>query len=155
MTNSLADADREITSEIVAVPLDFPRPRTWWLLFGVSLLLLACFVVAAAVLFTRGVGVWSNNIPVNWGLAISNYVWFLGIGHAGTLISALLLIVNAHWRNSLNRFAEAMTLCAVLCAGLYPILHLGRPWFFYWMAPYPNTMQIWPQFKSLCLSMEC
>jgi molybdopterin-containing oxidoreductase family membrane subunit len=148
MTHGLADADREITQEIVAVPLDFPRPRAWWMLFGLSLVLLACFVVAVAVLFSRGVGVWGNNIPVNWGLAISNYVWFLGIGHAGTLISALLLIVNAHWRNSLNRFAEAMTLFAVLCAGLYPILHLGRPWFFYWMAPYPNTMQIWPQFKS-------
>jgi molybdopterin-containing oxidoreductase family membrane subunit len=92
--------------------------------------------------------VWGNNIPVNWGLAIANYIWFLGIGHAGTLISAMLLLLHAHWRNSLNRFAEAMTLFAVICAGLYPILHLGRPWLFYWMAPYPNTMTLWPQFKS-------
>ncbi len=106
------------------------------------------FFVSAGVLFANGVGMWGNNIPVNWGLAIANYVWFLGIGHAGTLISAMLLLLGAHWRNSLNRFAEAMTLCAVVCAGLYPILHLGRPWLFYWMAPYPNTMTVWPQFKS-------
>ncbi|HAE46568.1 MAG TPA: hydrogenase, partial [Tistrella mobilis] len=123
-------------------------PRAWWICFGVALLLFATFLVAAGVLFLYGVGVWGNNIPVNWGLAIANYVWFLGIGHAGTLISALLLLLNAHWRNSLNRFAEAMTLFAVICAGLYPILHLGRPWRFYWVFPYPNTMEVWPQFKS-------
>src|SRR3546814_2681961 len=87
-------------------------------------------------------------------MAIINYVWFLGIGHAGTLISALLLITNRNWRNSLNRFAEAMTLCAVVCAGLYPILHLGRPWYFYWIAPYFNSMHIWPQFKSPLRSEE-
>ena len=143
-----ARADRTITEAIVGVPLDFPRPRAWWAMLLFSLILLGCFVVSAAVLLYRGVGIWGNNIPVNWGLAISNYVWFLGIGHAGTLISALLLLTDAHWRNSLNRFAEAMTLCAVVCAGLYPILHLGRPWLFYWMAPYPSTMGVWPQFKS-------
>jgi len=148
MTDALSTPTREIDAEIISIPIQFPRPRAWWVCFALSLVLLGCFVMAASVLFWRGVGVWGNNIPVNWGLAISNYVWFLGIGHAGTLISALLLITNAHWRNSLNRFAEAMTLFAVLCAGLYPILHLGRPWFFYWMAPYPNSMSIWPQFKS-------
>ncbi|MET4701384.1 Ni/Fe-hydrogenase subunit HybB-like protein [Constrictibacter sp. MBR-5] len=137
-----------ITSEITGIPLHYPHRRNWWILFACSLMLLTLFVVSATVLFARGVGVWGNNIPVNWGLAISNYVWFLGIGHAGTLISALLLLLNEHWRNSLNRFAEAMTLFAVVCAGLYPILHLGRPWLFYWMAPYPNTMEIWPQFQS-------
>ena len=126
------------------------RPTlAWWLhCFAGALLLLALFFVSVTVLFSYGVGVWGNNIPVGWGLAISNYIFFLGIGHAGTLISALLLLLGQHWRNSLNRFAEAMTLFAVLCGGLYPVVHLGRPWLFYWMAPYPNTMTVWPQFKS-------
>jgi molybdopterin-containing oxidoreductase family membrane subunit len=137
-----------ITAEVVDIPLAFPSPRAWWICFGFALLLLILFAVSAGVLFWYGVGVWGNNIPVNWGIAISNYIWFLGIGHAGTLISAMLLLLGQTWRNSLNRFAEAMTLFAVVCAGLYPILHLGRPWLFYWMAPYPNTMTLWPQFKS-------
>jgi len=140
--------DDHITEEVTGIPLHYPHRRVWWAFFAGSLLLLLSFVVSAGVLLWNGVGVWGNNIPVNWGLAITNYIWFLGIGHAGTLISALLLLVGAHWRNSLNRFAEAMTLFAVVCAGLYPILHLGRPWFFYWMAPYPNTMTLSPQFKS-------
>ena len=96
----------------------------------------------------HGVGIWGLNIPVNWAFAIHNYVWWLGIGHAGTLISALLLLLGRDWRNSLNRFAETMTLFAVVCAGIYPILHLGRPWFVYWMFPYPATMDVWPQFRS-------
>lgn len=137
-----------LTHEIVDIALDYPDRRGWWICFGVSLLLLFWFFVSVGVLFWRGVGVWGLNIPVAWGLAISNYIWFLGIGHAGTLISAMLLLLQEHWRNSLNRFAEAMTLFAVVCAGLYPILHLGRPWLFYWMAPYPSTMGVWPQFKS-------
>ncbi len=145
---SLQARYRGITDEITRIPLAYPHRRTWWICFTGALALLGLYFVSAVVLFARGVGVWGNNIPVNWGLAISNYVWWLGIGHAGTLISALLLLLNQHWRNSLNRFAEAMTLFAVICAGLYPILHLGRPWRFYWMAPYPSTMGVWPQFKS-------
>jgi molybdopterin-containing oxidoreductase family membrane subunit len=111
-------------------------------------LLLTMFFVSVGYLFGKGPGIWGNNIPVGWGFPISNYVWWLGIGHAGTLISAMLLILGQNWRNSLNRFAEAMTLFAVVCAGLYPLIHLGRPWWFYWMAPYPNSMNVWPQFKS-------
>jgi molybdopterin-containing oxidoreductase family membrane subunit len=111
-------------------------------------LLFGLLLVSAIVLFTTGVGVWGLNIPVTWAFAIHNYVWWLGIGHAGTLISALLLLLGRDWRNSLNRFAETMTLFAVVCAGIYPILHLGRPWFFYWMFPYPATMNVWPQFRS-------
>ncbi|MGO4567627.1 NrfD/PsrC family molybdoenzyme membrane anchor subunit [Rhizobium sp. 2YAF20] len=148
MTDFMAGQNAVITEEITRIPLRYPAPRAWWACFCVSLMLLLSFVISATVLLIYGVGVWGNNIPVNWGLAITNYIWFLGIGHAGTLISALLLLLNARWRNSLNRFAEAMTLFAVICAGLYPILHLGRPWFFYWIAPYPNTMTISPQFKS-------
>jgi Ni/Fe-hydrogenase subunit HybB-like protein len=137
-----------VSEGITRIPLHYPDPRAWWICFGFALLLLLAFFVSAGVLLWYGVGMWGNNIPVNWGLAIANYIWFLGIGHAGTLISAMLLLLHAHWRNALNRFAEAMTLFAVVCAGLYPILHLGRPWLFYWMAPYPNPMTIWPQFKS-------
>jgi Ni/Fe-hydrogenase subunit HybB-like protein len=137
-----------VTEEIAGIPLHYPDPLAWRICFGFALILLLCFLISAGMVFGYGVGVWGVNIPVNWGLALSNYIWFLGIGHAGTLISAMLLLLNAHWRNSLNRFAEAMTLFAVICAGLYPILHLGRPWFFYWMAPYPSTMGMWPQFKS-------
>jgi molybdopterin-containing oxidoreductase family membrane subunit len=135
-------------AKIIRIPLAYPHRRNWAILFALACGLLLLFLVSVGVLFRWGVGMWGNDIPVNWGLAISNYIWWLGIGHAGTLISAMLLLLNAHWRNSLNRFAEAMTLFAVVCAGLYPILHLGRPWLFYWMAPYPSTMGVWPQFKS-------
>jgi len=103
---------------------------------------------AIGYLLIRGVGVWGINIPVGWGFAIVNFVWWIGIGHAGTLISAILLLLNQKWRTSINRFAEAMTLFAVACAGLFPLLHLGRPWFFYWLFPYPSTMGVWPQFRS-------
>jgi molybdopterin-containing oxidoreductase family membrane subunit len=103
---------------------------------------------ALAVLLVRGIGIWGVNIPVAWGFAIVNFVWWIGIGHAGTLISAILLLLHQAWRQSINRFAEAMTLFAVTCAGLYPLAHLGRPWFFYWLLPYPNTMGLWPQWRS-------
>jgi molybdopterin-containing oxidoreductase family membrane subunit len=99
-------------------------------------------------LFAVGVGIWGINVPVAWGFAIINFVWWVGIGHAGTLISAILLLLNQEWRTSINRFAEAMTLFAVACAAMFPLLHMGRPWLFYWMAPYPSTMGIWPQFRS-------
>ncbi len=93
-------------------------------------------------------GIWGVNIPVAWGYAIGNFVWWIGIGHAGTFISAFLLLLRQHWRNSINRFAEAMTLFAAGIAGIWPILHLGRPWFFYWLVPYPNVMELWPQWRS-------
>ena len=138
----------DVTDQLARIPLQFPTRRRWLIALALSSLLLLLFFVAVTVLFTRGVGVWGLNIPVNWAFAIHNYVWWLGIGHAGTLISALLLLMGREWRNSLNRFAETMTLFAVVCAGMYPILHLGRPWYVYWMFPYPATMQVWPQFRS-------
>ena len=95
-----------------------------------------------------GIGIWGINIPVGWGFDIINFVWWIGIGHAGTLISAILLLLRQEWRTSINRFAEAMTLFAVACAGLFPLLHIGRPWLAYWLLPYPNTMGLWPQFRS-------
>lgn len=138
-----------VSEQVLDLPGHFDRyRRAWWVLFSVSCLLLGVFVAAASVVLAKGVGVWGNNVPVNWGFAILNYMWWLGIGHAGTFISALLLLLNRPWRNSLNRLAELMTLMAVICAGIFPILHLGRPWLFYWTAPYPNTLELWPQFKS-------
>ncbi|MFL9813289.1 polysulfide reductase NrfD [Stutzerimonas sp. VN223-3] len=139
----------DVSARVLDVPVHFNRyRRAWWGLFLCSCLLLGVFLAAATVVLWNGVGVWGNNIPVNWGFAIINYMWWLGIGHAGTFISALLLLLNRPWRNSLNRLAELMTLMAVVCAGIYPIVHLGRPWLFFWTAPYPNTMELWPQFKS-------
>ncbi len=100
------------------------------------------------MLFMKGTGIWGLNIPVAWGFAIINFVWWIGIGHAGTLISAILFLLKQDWRTSINRFSEAMTLFAVACAGMFPILHLGRPWLFYWLLPYPNSMWLWPQPRS-------
>jgi Ni/Fe-hydrogenase subunit HybB-like protein len=105
-------------------------------------------MISITYLFVKGIGIWGVNVPIAWGFAIVNFVWWIGIGHAGTLISAILLLLRQEWRTSINRFAEAMTLFAVACAGLFPLLHLGRPWFAYWLVPYPSTMNIWPQFRS-------
>ncbi|HZP79456.1 MAG TPA: NrfD/PsrC family molybdoenzyme membrane anchor subunit [Pseudolabrys sp.] len=138
----------DVTDQLALIPLRFPTRRRWAIALLIASLLLLMLVVSAGYLFGRGVGIWGLNIPVNWAFAIHNYVWWLGIGHAGTLISALLLLLGSDWRNSLNRFAETMTLFAVVCAGIYPILHLGRPWYVYWMFPYPATMEVWPQYRS-------
>jgi Ni/Fe-hydrogenase subunit HybB-like protein len=137
-----------VTEKISSVVLAKQTPRGWWVGLGVSLALLMMFVSAVGYLLARGTGIWGVNMPVGWGFAIINFVWWIGIGHAGTLISAILLLFRQQWRTSINRFAEAMTLFAVACAGLYPILHLGRPWLAYWLFPYPNTMGMWPNFRS-------
>ncbi len=136
-----------VTDKISEVVLK-KTPRWWYAGFAVAFLLVMMLLYAIAYLFAKGVGIWGVNIPVGWGWDITNFVWWIGIGHAGTLISAILLLLRQHWRNSINRFAEAMTLFAVGCAGLYPLLHLGRPWVFYWLFPYPSTMGVWPQFRS-------
>jgi Ni/Fe-hydrogenase subunit HybB-like protein len=139
-----------ISRNIGDVPL-VPVLKTspgWIFGFGIAFVLLLIYLTSITWLLIKGVGIWGINIPVGWGFDIINFVWWIGIGHAGTLISAILLLLNQSWRNSINRFAEAMTLFAVACAGLYPILHLGRPWLFYWLAPYPNTHGMWPNFRS-------
>src|SRR5690554_2516305 len=123
-------------------------PLWWWIGFGISAALLVMYIVSVVKLITTGIGIFGNNIPVAWGMPIINFVWWIGIGHAGTLISAALLLFRQPWRTTVNRFAEAMTIFAVVCAGLYPILHLGRPWVFYWLLPYPNTHGLFPQFRS-------
>ncbi len=120
----------------------------WTLGLFLAFGLLQGLAAGAVWLFMKGVGVWGINIPNGWGFAIINFVWWIGIGHAGTLISAILLLLNQSWRNAINRFAEAMTLFAVMCAGMFPVLHTGRPWLAYWLFPYPNTMALWPQFRS-------
>ncbi len=137
-----------VTDQISAVVLTKKTPVFWTACFGVGFALLLLFLYAVALLFAKGVGIWGIRPPVMWGFAITNFVWWIGIGHAGTLISAILLLLNQRWRNSINRFAEAMTLFAVACAGMFPILHLGRPWLAFWLFPYPNTMAIEPNFRS-------
>ncbi len=137
-----------VTDKISAIVLTRPYSRGWILGFAASFALMMLFLVSVTYLFVKGVGIWGINIPVAWGFAIVNFVWWIGIGHAGTLISAILLLLRQEWRTSINRFAEAMTLFAVACAGMFPILHLGRPWVFYWLMPYPNTMGLWPQWRS-------
>jgi molybdopterin-containing oxidoreductase family membrane subunit len=120
----------------------------WFVGFTIGLLCMLMFCFACGVLFVKGPGIWGVNIPVAWGFAIGNFVWWIGIGHAGTFISAILLLLRQRWRTSINRFAEAMTLFAAGIAGIFPVLHLGRPWFFYWLMPYPNVMELWPQWRS-------
>jgi molybdopterin-containing oxidoreductase family membrane subunit len=137
-----------ITDKITSIVLA-PRTPLWWyagLLAAASIA--AVLLGSLGYLVFKGVGIWGNNQPIGWAFDITNFVWWIGIGHAGTLISAILLLLKQTWRTSINRFAEAMTLFAVLCAGIFPLMHTGRPWLAYWMVPYPNTMNVWPQFKS-------
>jgi Ni/Fe-hydrogenase subunit HybB-like protein len=137
-----------VTDKISSIVQTRTTPRGWWIGFAFTFLLVVVLHIAIAYLLTEGVGIWGINIPVGWGMAIVNFVWWIGIGHAGTLISAILLLLRQKWRTSINRFAEAMTLFAVACAGLFPLIHMGRPWFGYWLFPYPNTMELWPQWRS-------
>src|ERR1051325_1704435 len=137
-----------VTERLSGLVLRAPWRRGWLCAFALPFALLMLLNVAIAWLLIRGVGIWGVNQPVAWGFAIVNFVWWIGIGHAGTFISAILLLLHQHWRTSINRFTEAMTLFAVACAGLFPLLHLGRPQFFYWLLPYPDTMGLWPQFRS-------
>ncbi|MCC7163017.1 MAG: polysulfide reductase NrfD [Anaerolineae bacterium] len=138
---------RSVTDKISSIVLR-GTPRGWYVGFAISFLLAMLLLFAMTYLLIAGIGVWGVNIPVGWGFAITNFVWWIGIGHAGTLISAILLLLRQPWRTSINRFAEAMTLFAVANAALFPILHLGRPYFAYWLFPYPDVMGVWPQFRS-------
>ena len=137
-----------ITDKIATLVLRRDTPRGWLVGFALMFLLVMALMTTIAYLLFEGVGIWGINVPIAWGLAIVNFVWWIGIGHAGTLISAILLLLRQKWRMSINRFAEAMTLFAVACAGMFPLFHMGRPWFFYYTLPYPSTMGLWPQFRS-------
>jgi Ni/Fe-hydrogenase subunit HybB-like protein len=138
-----------ITDKISTIVLSTHQPISWYVVVAIGFLITGMLGMAVSYLFLKGVGIWGVNIPVGWGFAIVNFVWWIGIGHAGTLISAILLLLKQNWRTSINRFAEAMTIFAVMCAGLFPLIHTGRPWLaWYWLFPYPNSMAIWPQFRS-------
>ena len=138
--------DRELTDRLLAPVRGVGI--AWWSLFLIACAGTALFVFCMWYTVAKGIGTWGNNIPTAWAFAITDFVWWIGIGHAGTFISAFLLLLNQHWRASINRIAEAMTIFALMNAGLFPLLHLGRPWFFYWLIPYPATMGVWPNFKS-------
>ncbi|HXM98136.1 MAG TPA: NrfD/PsrC family molybdoenzyme membrane anchor subunit [Candidatus Dormibacteraeota bacterium] len=137
-----------VTDKIASIVLTRPVSLGWLAGFGLAFSLMMVLMISLAWLIIKGVGVWGINIPIGWGFAIVNFVWWIGIGHAGTLISAILYLLNQQWRTSINRFAEAMTLFAVACAGIFPLIHTGRPWMAYYMFPYPSTMGLWPQFRS-------
>jgi Ni/Fe-hydrogenase subunit HybB-like protein len=137
-----------VTNKISSIVLTRGTTKGWLAGFAAAFALLMLFFVAVSYLLVKGVGIWGVNIPIGWAFAITNFVWWIGIGHAGTLISAILLLLHQKWRTSINRFAEAMTLFAVACAGMFPLLHLGRPWLFFYLMPYPNPMWMWPQFRS-------
>src|SRR5499425_3089098 len=136
------------TDKISSIVLKRRTSLAWFFGFAISFALFQLMLLAITNLVFVGIGLWGVNVPIAWGIDILNFVWWIGIGHAGTLISAILLLLRQRWRTSINRFAEAMTLFAVACAGLFPLLHTGRPWLDYWLFPYPNTMGIWPNFRS-------
>jgi len=137
-----------VTDKISAIALTSPYRRSWIVGFVIAFALTMMLLTTITAVLVEGVGLFGIRRPVMWGFDIVNFVWWIGIGHAGTLISAVLLLFKQEWRTSINRFAEAMTLFAVACAGLYPLMHMGRPWYFYWLLPYPNTMSLWPQWRS-------
>src|SRR6185312_10785216 len=136
-----------ITREVCKV-CERPTTTAWKVCFLISLSFLGILGLCIVYLFLTGVGIWGVNEPVGWGFPIVNFVFWVGIGHAGTLISAILFLFRQQWRTGINRFAEAMTIFAVICAGLFPAIHVGRPWLAYWLFPFPNQMEIWPQFRS-------
>jgi Ni/Fe-hydrogenase subunit HybB-like protein len=138
-----------VTETVAEVPLSKRFPLGWIGLLLIALGGAGMLHMALGYLLIKGIGIWGNQIPVGWAFDIINFVWWIGIGHAGTLISAILLLFKQQWRMSISRFAEAMTIFAVACAAIFPVFHTGRPWLAaYWLFPYPNTMGLWPQFKS-------
>jgi Ni/Fe-hydrogenase subunit HybB-like protein len=142
------NAFARITDNISRIAEAERPPRAWYIAFAAALGLLSLFLISIGWLFWTGIGVYGNMMPVAWGFPIVNFVFWIGIGHAGTLISAILFLLRQNWRTAINRFAEAMTIFAVICAGIFPGIHIGRPWLPYYMMPIPNQMEMWPQFRS-------
>ncbi|HAU59976.1 MAG TPA: hydrogenase [Opitutae bacterium] len=136
-----------VTEKICGI-VERKTPVWWWWCFILALCIASFTGMGLVYLVSTGVGVWGNSNPVNWGWAIVNFVFWIGIGHAGTLISAVLCLLKQKWRTSINRASEAMTVFAVLCAGIFPLFHVGRVWFAWWLFPIPNSNAIWPQFRS-------
>ena len=140
--------DVQLNTELLS-PIFAPTPQAWKMMVGMAAMGTGLLFLGLTVTIARGIGMWGNNQPVGWAYDIINFVWWIGIGHAGTLISAILLLFQQKWRTSINRFAEAMTIFAVMQAAMFPLVHTGRPWFaIYWLFPYPSTMGVWPNFKS-------
>jgi molybdopterin-containing oxidoreductase family membrane subunit len=137
-----------VTNDVCRIAEQYRPPRSWYIAFAISISVLGVLGLAIVYLITTGVGVWGNNSPAFWGFDIVNFVFWVGIGHAGTLISAILFLFRQQWRTSINRMAEAMTIFAVTCAGMFPAIHVGRVWLAYWLAPYPNYLAMWPNFRS-------
>ncbi len=137
-----------IGGDIAEIAFSHPMRRRWWYAFAAAMGLIGVLVVSLGWLFVDGVGIWGNNIPVTWALDIVSYDWWIGVASGGLLVSALFLLLGAEWRSAVNRIAETLSLVAAGAAAVYPIIHLGRPWFFYWNLPYPNTLALWPQFRS-------
>ncbi|MGA2031386.1 MAG: NrfD/PsrC family molybdoenzyme membrane anchor subunit [Thermoguttaceae bacterium] len=148
ITGAAGQSLRNVTDAIAGIAAAPRPPRAWYVAFAISLLGVAVLLAMILYLIFTGVGVWNLNRPVCWAFDITNFVFWVGIGHAGTLISAILFLFRQKWRTSINRFAEAMTIFAVICAGMFPGIHVGRIWFAYWLAPYPNQMAVWPNFMS-------
>ncbi len=145
----LGDHDFESVTDVICGVVERPRPPlAWYIAFCISSLTASLFFVLLAYLFGAGIGVWGLQNPVGWGFAIVNFVFWVGIGHAGTLISAVLFLFRQKWRTGINRAAEAMTIFAVICALIFPGIHIGRWWMPYYMFPYPNQMDMWPNFRS-------
>jgi molybdopterin-containing oxidoreductase family membrane subunit len=138
----------DVTNAVCGIVEKPTTPQSWKIAFAISATLTGLLGAMLAYLFITGIGVWGLNVPVSWGFAIVNFVFWVGIGHAGTLISAILFLLRQKWRTSINRFAEAMTIFAVVCAGIFPAVHVGRVWLAYWLFPIPNQMQMWPNFRS-------
>jgi len=135
-------------SDAVSQIVEAKTPRAWWILFGISAAGVEMLLVCIGYLVWEGIGIWGLKIPVGWGFDITNFVFWIGIGHAGTLISAILFLLRQRWRTSINRFAEAMTIFAVICALMFPTIHVGRIWLLYFVFPLPNQMAMWPNFRS-------
>jgi molybdopterin-containing oxidoreductase family membrane subunit len=144
----LGEQDFSSVTDTVCQVVEGQPPRAWWIALGISSAFAAVLLAMLGYLFATGIGVWGNNVPVSWAFDITNFVFWVGIGHAGTLISAILFLFRQKWRTAINRFAESMTIFAVICAGLFPAVHVGRPWLAYWLFPLPNQMYMWPQFRS-------
>jgi len=145
----ILDQDFASVTDTVCGIVERPKAsRAWWVMFGISVSMTGVLGAMILYLITTGIGVWGVNSPVGWGFAIINFVFWVGIGHAGTLISAILFLFRQRWRTSINRFAEAMTIFAVVCAGVFPGIHVGRVWLAYWLFPIPNQMNMWPNFRS-------
>jgi Ni/Fe-hydrogenase subunit HybB-like protein len=140
---SLGSLDDQVLAHVEIKP-----PPIWFVAFAITSTVMTIGMALIGYTIATGIGVWGNNIPVAWAFDIINFVFWVGIGHAGTLISAILLLFRARWRNAISRFAEAMTIFAVMCAGLFPLIHVGRPWIAFWLFPYPNQRGIWPNFRS-------